>query len=141
MAMSSDQVAYQTAHIHEDKRINIIAATATLSVLSTLAILLRIVVRVKTRAGFQTDDYTIFAAGVSVNQTRFGLDPDLETDRSLAQLCMPVPRCISPSSFSREGCSWLMVTEARNGLGLHLIAVSEHQLANIFKVRTGTKEI
>ena len=139
--MSPEQVAYQTAHIHEDKRINILAAVSILSALSTLAILLRIYVRRKTRAGFHADDHLIFAAGVSVNQALFVLDLEPETDRSLARLCVHLLRYISPSSFSREDRSWLMVTEATNGLGLHLIAVSEHQLSIIFKVKSGTEEI
>lgn len=65
MALSADEIAYQTAHIHESRRVNIVAAISVLCVLSTSALLLRVYVRLTTRVGFEADDYTIFAAGVS----------------------------------------------------------------------------
>lgn len=102
--MSPEQVAYQTAHIHEDRRPNILAATSSLTVLSTLAIFLRVYVRWSTRAGLRADDYTIFAAGVSVIQTLLRLDLELEIDSQLAHVCVHLLRYISPSSFSREDC-------------------------------------
>ncbi|MCJ1463320.1 hypothetical protein MMC07_001927 [Pseudocyphellaria aurata] len=64
MAISAEQVAYQTAHIHESRRPNVIAAISVLTALSTLAIFLRIHVRWSTGLGFQADDHTIFAAGI-----------------------------------------------------------------------------
>lgn len=140
MAISADEAAYQTAHIHENKGVNILVAESILSALSTLAIFLRIYVRWSTRLGFKADDYTIVAAGVSINQILFGLNFELEKDNSLAQICCRLPRYISPP-FSRQDCSSLMAKEVSNGMGRHLIAVSEHQLSIIFKVRTWTDDI
>lgn len=94
--MSPEQVAYQTAHIHEDKRPNIRAAISSLTALSTLAIFLRVYVRCSTRAGLHADDYTILAAGVSVIQTLLGIDLELEIDSHLAHVCFHLLRYISP---------------------------------------------
>lgn len=66
MAMTDKQIAYQMAHIHEDKGPNTIGAVSVFFALAALAILLRIHVRWNIRAGFGPDEYTIFAAGVSV---------------------------------------------------------------------------
>lgn len=100
--MSPEQAAYQTAHIHEDKRPAILAAIASLTVLSTLAIILRIYVRWSARAGLHADDYTIVAAGVSVIQTLLGVDLELEIDSHLAHVHFHLLRYISPSLVSSE---------------------------------------
>lgn len=68
MLIPPDQVAYQQAHIQENNRVEILAVVSVLSGLATLAIFLRVYVRRSTGAGFRTDDYLIFAAGVSVNR-------------------------------------------------------------------------
>lgn len=53
-------IDYQLAHIHETRANTLIAACASLSVLASIAIFLRILVRWRTRAAFKADDYTIF---------------------------------------------------------------------------------
>ena len=65
MSLTPDQLAYQMAHIHQDRGPYLIATTAVLSVLSTAAIYLRFLVRWRTKVGFKTDDYAILMAGVS----------------------------------------------------------------------------
>lgn len=72
--------------------------------MSTLAILLRIYVRRKTRAGFHADDHLIFAAGVSVNQALFVLDLEPETDRSLARLCVHLLRGNKRAGTAFDSC-------------------------------------
>lgn len=108
--MSADEAAYQTAHIHESKRPNIIVAISVLTTLSTVAIFLRIYVRWSTRLGFQADDYTIFAAGVSIHKTLFRLDLDLKIDNSLGLVCFHLHRYIPPSFF-REEYLWLNMVQ------------------------------
>lgn len=92
MLVPADQVAYQQAHIQENNRVKILAAVSVLSVLATLAIFLRVYVRHSTAAGLRTDDYLIFAAGVSVNRSLFGLDLDLETVLGLGPVCFHLLR-------------------------------------------------
>lgn len=104
MAMSANEVAYQKAHIHDSKRVNIVASISALTALATAAIFLRAYVRWTTRLRFQADDYTIFAAAVRFNQSLFRLDRDRETVRSLALICYHLHRYGSPSSFSRKHC-------------------------------------
>lgn len=59
-AEGTGNIPYQLAHLHDTRGPATIAACAVLSVLSTLAILLRILVRRQTKAKFEADDYTIF---------------------------------------------------------------------------------
>lgn len=59
-------VDYQLAHIHDTLAPATVAACAVLSVLASIAIFLRILVRWRTRAGFQADDYTIFVTVVCI---------------------------------------------------------------------------
>ncbi|MCJ1463353.1 hypothetical protein MMC07_001960 [Pseudocyphellaria aurata] len=61
---TEEEVAYQLAHINETKAPSIIAAVAVLSVLATIAIMLRVLVRWYMKSGFQADDYTIFCAWI-----------------------------------------------------------------------------
>lgn len=64
---SDADIAYQEAHINETRAPSIIAAIAVLSVLSTVAIVLRVFVRWHMKSGFKTDDYTIFGAWVYIS--------------------------------------------------------------------------
>lgn len=86
MSDAADQVAYQKAHIDESEQVNIIAAISVLTTFSTLAVFLRAYVRWKTGLGFRADDWTIFAAGVSANQTVFELLTEWKPVRSLAPI-------------------------------------------------------
>ena len=63
--LSEEDVAYQMAHINDDRRASFIASTAVLTVLSTIAVALRGLVRWRTVAGLGADDYWIFLAWVS----------------------------------------------------------------------------
>ncbi|MCJ1423852.1 hypothetical protein MMC29_001737, partial [Sticta canariensis] len=62
LQISPADLAYQTAHIHKDKRPFTVAALAILSVLSTMAVILKLGIRWRMRAGFKEDDYTIILA-------------------------------------------------------------------------------
>lgn len=104
MAMSPDEEAYQKAHIHDSKSAIMVASLSALTALATAAIILRAYVRWTSRLKFQADDYTIFAAGVSFNQSLFRLDRDRETVLSLAHICYHLHRYGSPPSFSRKHC-------------------------------------
>lgn len=63
---SDAEIAYQMAHITETKAPSIIAAVAVLSVLATVAIALRFIVRVQMKSGLKADDYTILSAWVYI---------------------------------------------------------------------------
>lgn len=100
-----DQIAYQTANIHQDRGGNIIAACSVLSALSTLAVFLRIVVRRITHAGLRADDYLMFAALVGVNQALFGLDLEREIGPGVGPVCCHLLRYrLSLIPLSREHC-------------------------------------
>lgn len=71
LQFSPADLAYQTAHIHEDKRPSTVAALAILSVLSTMAVTLKLGIRWRMRAGFKEDDYTIILALVYIYQKIF----------------------------------------------------------------------
>lgn len=60
--LSPADIAYQLAHIHEDKRTQAITALVVLSVLATIAVALKFAIRWRLRAGFQADDYAIVLA-------------------------------------------------------------------------------
>lgn len=77
MSLTPDQLAYQMAHIDQDRGPYLIATTAVLSVLSTAAIYLRFLVRWRTKVGFKTDDYAILLAGVSRTSHRTMRNPML----------------------------------------------------------------
>lgn len=63
---SDAEIAYQLAHINETKAPSIVAAVAVLSVLATIAIVLRAFVRWQMKSDFLTDDYTLFCAWVYI---------------------------------------------------------------------------
>ena len=67
LQFSTADLAYQTAHIHEDKRPLTVTALAILSVLSTMAVILKLGIRWRMRAGFKEDDYTIILALVYIS--------------------------------------------------------------------------
>ncbi|MCJ1463280.1 hypothetical protein MMC07_001886 [Pseudocyphellaria aurata] len=83
LGLSPAEIAYERAHIHEDKRGSTIAGLAVLSVVSTIAVALKLTSRRRTRAGLQADDYTIsvalvfgwlnFVTGLLVTRYGFGL--------------------------------------------------------------------
>lgn len=62
LGLSPEEIANEVAHIHQDKRGSTVAALAILSVVSSIAVALKSVIRRHTRAGFQADDYTIVLA-------------------------------------------------------------------------------
>lgn len=66
MSMSAEEYAYQIAHIHDDRRPKIVAAIVVLMLLSSIAMLLRLVVRFRTKARLQADDFTVFLAYVRI---------------------------------------------------------------------------
>lgn len=59
-------IPYQRAHLDDTRGPITIAACAVLSVLSTLATFLKILVRRQTKAKFGADDYTIFVTLVCI---------------------------------------------------------------------------
>lgn len=59
-------IPYQRAHLDDTRGSITIAACAILSVLSTLAIFLKVLVRRQTKAKFGADDYTIFVTLVCI---------------------------------------------------------------------------
>ena len=71
LQFSPADLAYQSAHIHEDKRPSTVAAVAVLSVLSTMAVTLKLGIRWRMRAGFKEDDYTIILALVDIHPQIF----------------------------------------------------------------------
>lgn len=75
---SPADLAYQTAHIHEDKRPLTVAALAILSVLSTAAVILKLGIRWRMRAGFKEDDYTIVLALVYISTDSNTMIPFVE---------------------------------------------------------------
>ena len=70
MSLPPEALAYQTAHINDDRGPEVIAVDAVLTILATVAIGLRFLVRWRTHVGFKADDYTILLAGVRVNDVR-----------------------------------------------------------------------
>lgn len=64
LELSEDEIAYQAAHLHDTKVPAILATYAVLSVLATIAIVLRVVVRSFTNSKLLADDWTIFIAWV-----------------------------------------------------------------------------
>lgn len=62
--LSPEVFAYQTAHIKESKRSEILAVLAILVSLSTIAVLMRITIRLRTKVGFGADDYCVIVAWV-----------------------------------------------------------------------------
>ena len=70
-----EDLAYQRAHIHEERKPVIIAVCVALLVLGMLTVILRIVARGIRKVEFAADDYLIFLAQVSPSQMRgfFGL--------------------------------------------------------------------
>lgn len=67
-SLTEDEINYQLARINESKIPSIIATLSILSVLATISVFLRFLVRWHTRAGYKMDDWTIFVAFV---RTRF----------------------------------------------------------------------
>lgn len=66
MSLPPEALAYQLAHIDDDRGPQLLAANSVLTVLATVAITLRFLVRWKTKTGIKADDYTILLAGVCV---------------------------------------------------------------------------
>ena len=59
------ELAYQQAHIHEDRGPIVIGVCASLFILSTSAVILRVVARRRKKVKLAWDDYSIFLAEVS----------------------------------------------------------------------------
>lgn len=78
------EVAYQLAHAAETKAPSIIAAVAVLSVLATIAIAMRILVRRQRKSGLKADDYTIISALVDTLYEKMAGNPILKSSRSCA---------------------------------------------------------
>lgn len=62
--LSPSELAYQEAHISEDRAPKLVAAVAVLVTLSSIAIILRVATRIVTKVGFAADDFVIFIAWV-----------------------------------------------------------------------------
>ena len=69
LGLSPAEVNYQLSHLQETKGPAIHAGVAVLSVLATIAVFLRFLVRWRTKAGCRADDYTVFAACVRAHVT------------------------------------------------------------------------
>lgn len=65
-SLTEDEINYQLAHIHESKVPSIIITLSVLSVLASISVFLRFVVRWHTTAGYKMDDWTILAAIVRI---------------------------------------------------------------------------
>lgn len=83
MQFSPADLAYQTAHIHEDKRPSTVAALAILSALSTMAVILKLGIRWRTRAGFKEDDYTVILDLVYISTGSYTMIPFIEPEAGL----------------------------------------------------------
>lgn len=68
--VNDEEIAYQLANIDATKAPAMIVALATLSILATIAIVLRFIVRWNTKAQYRLDDWTILGAYVRLNQSR-----------------------------------------------------------------------
>lgn len=64
VGLTDEEAAYQLAHLDDTKGPSIIASVFILSLLSTIAVAVRLAIRWRTKAGFKADDYLIFVAGV-----------------------------------------------------------------------------
>lgn len=62
--LSPEDVAYQTAHIHDNRRPALTATISVLSALSSIAVLLRLAIRWRTSVGIGADDILIVIAWV-----------------------------------------------------------------------------
>ncbi|MCJ1264679.1 hypothetical protein MMC22_004553 [Lobaria immixta] len=62
--LSPEDVAYQTAHIHEDRRPALTATLSVLSALSSIAVILRLAIRWRTRVRIGADDILIVIAWI-----------------------------------------------------------------------------
>lgn len=72
-AEGTGNIPYQRAHLGDTRGPLTITTCAVLSVLSTLAISLKVLVRRQTKAKFEADDYTIFVTLVGIeNLAKFG---------------------------------------------------------------------
>ena len=66
-------IPYQRAHLRDTRGPTTIIACAILSALSTLGVFLRVLVRRRTKAKFEADDYTIFITLVCIEiDAQFG---------------------------------------------------------------------
>lgn len=72
MSLPPEAIAYQTAHINENRAPVLLAANSVLTALATVAIFLRFLIRWKTKVGVKADDYTILLAGVYVAHVAMG---------------------------------------------------------------------
>lgn len=62
--LNPEQLAYQAAHIHEDRRPSFTAALVVLFSLSSVVVILRLAIRWGTHAGIGVDDILILIAWV-----------------------------------------------------------------------------
>lgn len=62
MAATPEQIQYQLAHRHEDRSGAIAGAISTVTVLATIAVILRFMARRAIRAKIMADDYFTVAA-------------------------------------------------------------------------------
>lgn len=63
-SLTEEEINYQLAHLNESKIPSIIATLAVLSVLATISVFLRFIVRWHTTAEYKMDDWTILVAFV-----------------------------------------------------------------------------
>lgn len=134
---SDAEVAYQLAHITETKAPSIIAAAAVLTVLATIAVVLRFYVRWHMKSGVKADDYTIFCAWVYIKPTMNGLGnvTKLEADTVLGIVRV----CLLWYNPSHHFVTLLIANstgiETRCGLGKHALATTPEQLTGLLKVK------
>lgn len=64
LILTPAQTDYQTSHIHDDRRPSVIVTIAVFSILASIAIILRFLVRLQTKVGIKSDDYLIFFAWI-----------------------------------------------------------------------------
>lgn len=62
--ISPEAFDYQNAHINEDRGPALLAVLSILVSLSTIAVLLRVIIRWRTRVGFGADDFCVLVAWV-----------------------------------------------------------------------------
>jgi hypothetical protein len=62
MALSPESLKYQTENIRDDRGPSFVASVATVCVFATIAVVLRMGARLRTKVGWGADDYTIVVA-------------------------------------------------------------------------------
>lgn len=83
-SLTEEEINYQLARINESKIPSIIATISVLSVLATISVFLRFLVRWHTTAGYKMDDWTILAAFVRIRFCSCRVHPILTVNQVLS---------------------------------------------------------